>query len=493
MEELRKQKSFKILFFTFILISVIHIIYAIITHRGMYCDGAYFMICQLQNLTNGIYKIEYDTFHVRFCIMALMQSPILFAYMLGIKSKFILMGAYSFGQFAFPLLALLWNYQLTKRTKRTDILCWSIFSYGAILCLFMIFSVVETLIGFMFNFILWNYLASDIDYKKRDIVFIIFLLVMMAGTYEYISYLGIFFFTAHFLYVKREKKLFNKVIKSIIGYGSLIVSLFDIIYMINVPDEAGEIKRFFKEFHDYFYLAYDMNVLISIITLIILGILIFKKKYIGIISLIFFTLIYTGVFIYLTETLQVSLIPMFESHCRTIVCYASIIIFIGLFIKDIINRPINQIRISNFICISLICCIFQTCWQMVNTYYWNENISYMKKELANENSELYIPEEHEEIASFFNPELRRYIWHGVYPATSIIFSDTYELKTLLVSYKESLSDGDVNERENLFVADGKMRVPFGANLDLKNEFWDLTKCAEALDKFNKENSIETNE
>ncbi len=493
MEDLCKQKSFKLLFLTFIIVSIIHIVYAIVCHRGMYCDGAYFMICHLQNLTNGIYKVEFDPSHVRFCIMALMQSPILFAYMLGIKSKFILMGAYSFGQFAFPFLALLWNYQLTKRTKRTDILCWNIFSYGAILCLFMIFSVVETLIGLTFNFILWNYLVSDIDYKKRDILFIIFLLIMMAGTYEYISYLGLFFFIAHFLYVKREKKLYNKVIKSIIGYGSLIVSLFDIIYMINVPGEDGEIKRFFKEFYDFLYYAYDMNILISIITLVILGIFIFKKKYLGIISLIFIGLVYIGVFEYLINTLDESLVPMWELHCRTMVCYVSVIIFMGLFIKDVINKPINQIRIANFICISLICCIFQTCWQMVNTYFWNENISYMKKELANETSELYIPEEHEEISSFFNPQLRRYIWHGVYSATSIIFSDTYELKTLLVSYKESRDIGDVNERETLYVAQDKMSVPFGIKLDLKNEFWDVTKCAEALDKYNKENNIKTNE
>ena len=114
-------------------------------------------------------------------------------------------------------------------------------------------------------------------------------------------------------------------------------------------------------------------------------------------------------------------------------------------------------------------------------------------ELAKTQELLYIPSEHEEISSFINEDLRRYIWHGVYAATSILFSDTYEQKTLLVNYDESQSDGNYSYREVLYVVKDSpyISIPFGGYYNIKNKFWDLTKCAKALDKYNKEHKIYT--
>ena len=54
--------------------------------------------------------------------------------------------------------------------------------------------------------------------------------------------------------------------------------------------------------------------------------------------------------------------------------------------------------------------------------------------------------------------------------------------------------GNVIERGDLFVdlEKGKMSVPFGAYIDIKNKFWNLTNVAIALDEYNKENNIKTN-
>ena len=43
----------------------------------------------------------------------------------------------------------------------------------------------------------------------------------------------------------------------------------------------------------------------------------------------------------------------------------------------------------------------------------------------------------------------------------------------------------VQDQENM------MKVPFNTMIDIKNRFWDLTKSAEALDKYNKEHNIKT--
>ncbi len=490
-EELRNNKIFRILFLAFIFISIIHIGYAVWVNRGMYNDGGYFMLVLLDNLERGEFRFEYDACHTRFCLNALIQVPVILAYLLGIKSKFFLMGVYTFAQLAFPFLTLLWNYKLTERTKRTDIFLWSLFSYCAICSLFLVYSIVESLIGFIFNFILWNYLASKIDYKKRDILIIIFLLIMMAGTYEYNAYLAFCFFIAHFFYAFKEEVKFNKIIKHFIGLGCLAVSVFDIIYILHVPGEEAEITRYLKEFTDYLPCALDLNILMSIVTVILIAFFMFKKKPIGYISLAVIFAAIGMAFISIASNLVKSLIPMWECHMRTIPCYMSVVIFGGLFIKDVLNKPENITRTINLICICLVCGIFQANWQMVNSFFWQQNIQYMRNVLNNSDEVLYIPEEHEEVSSFFNDELRRYIWHGMYPAMSILFSETYEQKTLLSVYGETLTDGDVTQRENFYVHEDVLVVPFGVWLKQKNAFWDLTKCAEAVDKYNTEHNIHT--
>ena len=111
MEELKNNKLLKILFVAFIIISIIHIIYATITMRGMYCDGGFYMLDLLNNFSSEIYKLSFDETHPRFMISFLMQYPAIFAHsILHITNKFVLMGIYSFVQFALPIIFLLWNF-----------------------------------------------------------------------------------------------------------------------------------------------------------------------------------------------------------------------------------------------------------------------------------------------------------------------------------------------------------------------------------------------
>ena len=270
MEQLKENKQFKILFIIFILLSVIHIVYATITMRGLYCDGAFIMLEQLNNFSSKIYKLTIDSAHPRFMMSFLMQFPVMIAHALfHIKNKFVLTGIYSFVQFAIPVILLLFNFMLTKRTKRLDILFWNIFTYGVIICPFMIFSVVESIIGFTLHFILWNYLCAKIDYKKTDIIFILFLLTMMFGTYEYVTFLGIIFFFAHFHYVMKEESFKIQFVKILIGFGSLASAIYNIIFMIRTDGELCEVARFIVEATNYFPHLLELNTIFSIITIIL--------------------------------------------------------------------------------------------------------------------------------------------------------------------------------------------------------------------------------
>ena len=496
MIELKNDKQFNVLKWIFIAVSIIHVIYATITMRGMYLDGSFYMIDMLENLAKGQYAISADMqAHPRFLISWLTQIPVFISYfLLFIKSKFALMMIYSLSLFAMPLLFLFWNYKLSQRTNRIDLFFWSLFCYCSILITFSIFSVVETLIGATLHFILWNYLVNNIEYKKRDVLGILFIVAMMFGTYEYVAFLGVIFFVASIYYASIETNENSKYIKNLIGLGSLGAAIYNILFMLNVSGEANEIQRFFEEWILCYRMSLTLNLSISIITIALILYFLFNKKKFSNWTLGVVSVLYIFGFFHLLENPQTSMHPMLEGHFRIIPCGFIPVIFIVLLIFDILKKEVNKTQITNFICIVLLCGITQTCWQMVHTYYWNKNIQYMKNELASVESPLYIPSEHDEISSFNNNQLRRYIWHGIYACTSILFSDTYEQKTLLMHYDEEVDAANHTCREYLYVIqdqENMMNVPFNTMIDIKNRFWDLTKSAEALDKYNKEHNINT--
>ena len=493
MEDIKNSVQFKILSVIFIIISMIFIIYATVTYRGMYADGVSFMLDLLNNLSQGKIKFAIDLTHMRFFIQQLVQLPVIFAFFLGIKNKFALMGIYSLSQFLLPLLALIWHYNLTKRTGKINVFYWNLLVYCLIIIPYMIFSTVETIIGISFTFILWNYFISDIEYKKHDIISIIFLLIMMFATYEYVIFAGIIFFIAYFLYKKPEQSTLQKNIKKLIAYTSLIVVITNIIYMMLIPGEAGEILRFWEEFIGLIPHICHLNGLFSVVSIFLMFFYMFYNKRLNNILIKIF-LVYIFAFIYLIIHPSLSVNPMWEGHFRVIPCIIAPFLFIWLIISDKYIKNKNNIRTENFLCIILMCGIFQTAWQFIETKYWNDNIQYLRKELTAYNELLYIPDEHEPISNYYNMDLRRYLFHSLYPATSILFSDTYKQKTLLTNYNEQYEDGNPSLRYALYIIRGKedlLRLQYNINLHMKTIFWDVTDVSEALDKYNKEHKIDT--
>ena len=484
--------TLKVVTWIFIAVSLVFVIYATITMRGLYLDGSFYMLCMLNDLAQHDYSDilpDFSVPRVRFCILFLQKLPVFFAnVILGIEHKKILIMTYSCGQFIMPLLILWWNYILTKRTKRTDILFLSLFNYCAVLLMFSIFSVTESLIGSCFHFVLWNYLAGKIDYNKKDIILILFLLIMMFGTWEYVMFLGPIFFAASIMYEQREEDTRNKRIKQLIGWGALAASVFTTVYFLYIVFASNDNGLyFFKEFYDYIPHFFELCGLLSCLLVIFLIVAFFIKNKMPKLLLFFVVVVFLRALVGLCNTFEVSLVPMWEHHMRSIVFLMIPFLFFCIYIFDLLKKECNPVKINNYITIVLICGIFQTIWQCINTYFWDVNVKYMKKELNSVNSALYIPSEHNEISSFFNSDLRRYIWHGNYAAMSILLSDTYKIKTLAVNYDMPAETGNKTFRESLYYIpeDNMISIPFGVKIPVKTKFWDVEECAIALDNYDK--------
>lgn len=513
METLFKNKIYRVVFVAFIIVSLIHIIYATVTCRALYLDGSFYLISQLNNLGIGDFNYVINLKQTRFFMMMLLQLPVMISYhFLFVKSKFVLMLIYSFTQFILPFAALMYNFYLTKRTGRIDVLFWNLFTYGTILSLFMIFPSAEIFIGVTFNFILWNYLVSKIEYKISDIAVIVFLVMMMFGTHEYIIFVAPLIFILHFFYFYDGISEKSAAMKRIIGWGSLSAALFNIIYMFGVSGEAGEIVRYLEEAVNVLPNFLKFNSLFSVVAVVLLIIFFFYRRKIQTVGLFFILAAFNLALFRLLKIAYFSVNPMWEGHYRAMPCYTLFFIFLIMFLTDYVKQKRSQklcdntdvsavnssgrsdALIVNSFCIITVCCIFQMFWQINHTYLWDKNIKYMKSELANCGDILYIPSEHEEISTFWNKDFRKYIWHSVYTSTSILFSDSYKPKSLLMHYDEEYDENNHPFRDSLFVPKNSKNIiviPVNVPLYVKNEFWDLTDFAEALDKYNSENNIKT--
>lgn len=160
-----------------------------------------------------------------------------------------------------------------------------------------------------------------------------------------------------------------------------------------------------------------------------------------------------------------------------------------VFFFDILKKRPTDIFYTNILTLALICGIAHTCWQINNSYWFNKNIEYMKQELKNSTEPLYIPEKHPEIASFFNEDLRRYIWKYSYAGYSILFSPTKEVKTLLLEPVSREESDETQYFPNWLYAEKDHIVVPCIKLDKKNEFWDTTKVSDALDLYIKDHPI----
>ena len=308
--------------------------------------------------------------------------------------------------------------------------------------------------------------------------------------------LGIIFI-ASFVYSKREENPEYKLVKRMIGDGALLASIFDAIYiMALLIKDPSDGSYFIKELYDFWPKTLQMCSLFSIVAILFLIVTVLRKTKI----LYFFCAVVFSVFSYilvrLLLTLDDSLSPMWESHIRSVEFWFLPLIFFCIFIWDLLKKKADIVKMRNCIIIVLLCGVFQTVWQCIHCYFWDVNVQYMKNELKNTDAPLYIPSEHYEISSFFNPWFRRYIWWGNYAEMSILFSDTYKIKTLLVNYDFEMDEGNKTFRKYLYtIPESKqISIPYGGlNIAYQNKFWDITKPAEALHKYNEEHNIITDD
>lgn len=439
--------------FLFIFVSIINILYSILSQNGLYADGSYFFVSTLSNISANFFYVTSDPDHPRKVVSLIQYLPILtIGILFNIKSKLILSYIFSFGLYAIPLILLFLNYKLTKRTKQYSILFWSLFSYATTL-IYGIYAITESIIGTQFYYLLLNYLLAKIKYTIIDQICILFLLITMTGIFEHTIFIGILFFIgACFCISKDHLPKSSKVIKAIIGIGSLFASIYTINYMSKINEESSEIIRFFNEAIPMIHNISSSNALFLIITIACLVYFyINRHKEIKNRRIIYVILsIYCITFLLLITPAFKPQINL-EPRTRVISCILDTIIIFGIIFYHSFFHSKQTELIKKCAVPVLLYATFMGLWQILNCHYYNIDKNCILQKNTN------------------------YIASGFRLPTLIAFKNEYNITIEPESYPvliEDIINGPYHNKE----------------IQIKNRFYDITELVKNMDEYIKKDN-----
>ena len=476
-------KSIFVLMLIFIILSIVHIIYATLTYRGLVIDGAMYFPEILNKLSAQDYGFYIVYNRTRIFINIINQLPVNIAYWLGVQSKTILAAIFSLPLFLFPFLVTLYNIFLAKKTKRYDIALLGLILYNCLILPSIMYSVVEAFLAGPLLIVFLHYYLSDINYNKKDI-FIIFLIsiIIFEGS-ELTVFLLPFIIISKFYINQNQKSLKEKIIKFYIE-STVILSSFYILF-INLfvfSDIQSESITFFKEITqdrpNLFICLIKEPYLIEIITLVIFSILIFNRKKFNKKVIFVFSVFYSGILLYMFNNAMTYFYKFHYVSYRVFLFLIFPIIILILFIQELTKKYLHKNIIYNLIVITLICGITNTIIQLI---YSNKVQDLQKRYIKTVYSipkAILTPET--DLKNIFFGEDNIYFSVLVPETYQLVFSKEYKQKKLITPTKTELAHRffktlDFNFKENLVYM-------FFTQINIKNKFWDLTQVGEIFDK-----------
>lgn len=475
-----KSKFIKVLVFLFFVISAFHILYASIIQRGLAIDGSFLFGTILNKLGSQDNSVYFTSFmRARAFISYLQQIPLNLVHLItNTNSKSVLSFLYSLPFFLYPLLVIIWNYFLSKRTKRTDIF---IIQLG-IYCIFIlpceIWANVEAMLAIPLFFTLFHYLCADIEYKKHDIFLIAFLLIVSCCSSEAIMYSGPLLFLSALFYATKTSDKTQKTIKLIIGISGILMPFAYLLWYQTHTDLnylANEGNRFFNEITLSKKIPFKQNpyLMMGISFFIIIDTMLKKRAFNLFDKCILTSLSILAIFLTFSENYFSGYMPREGIRVWLFIILPIAITFIT--VKDIIihkNIEFNPIEMNNLLCVLLLIGIVNSFVQINNSIIYDKCLKSILKEVSEQSETITY------IKNIKHPQMK--IFKTIFvadmsPIVNICATKQLKIDKLLCKIPE-------NPTERIHTKENTLVTSYQSRFDKKNKFWDLETIYKEIEK-----------
>lgn len=476
-ENIFKEKTIKILFIIFLILTIVSIIYASITQRGILFDGTLYFIKLLNSFPQDNWTFSLIASRPRLSIFILSQIPINIAYnILGINSKYWLGVAFSLPLFLFPALITYFNYILARRSKRYDIFVISLMIFSLFIIHTNIYSIVELLIAIPILFLLFHYTIAEIDYKWYDLLTIVFLLIVSYYSYEIVIFTSIIQLFAAIFYAKKTNNIKNKLTKYFIAVNSIFMPLIYINFYRIMPPDFLDKSRCEMELDGILNYFIDSTTMIdyTFIVFCLLIVLFFNKKFFSKIQQIIIISIFTILFIYLADKYAYS----YTFFIKRIILFG-IFPIIMLFSLLLDMFKINELKYINILknttFVILLIGIINILFSIQFSYLFNDSVNKLNK-IVYENPNNFISPSKDVNGFLYEPFSKICFSSDTYTITSIIFNQEYKIEKIIIPDKT-----DPNCPTEFYFEGNMLKLPYAADIDIKNKFWDISSLKTELE------------
>ncbi len=459
----------------FLIISILHVIYASCVQRGAIADGSLFILSILDKFSDGNWGfMSAVDCRTRLFVNVMNQLPMNIAYhIFNVDSKYWLSVIYSFPLFFYPFIFVYFNYALAKRSKRYDIAVLGVVLYSVGILLGIMYAVVEIFLAVSVSLLLFHYIVAKINYTKWDIAAVIFLTIMQFNSHELVAYVGYMMFLASLYYAKSEENLDNKKVKYIAGIGSLLASVYLTFWFIFTPN-IKEAERFFHDtFHSFIDMQFHSSLLILLFLYLFLWVL-FKKEVFSTKNIITISLInLIGVAFMIMHLDIYSSFAFF--HYRLWPCIILPVIILYIWLSDVYKIKHSEVFYTNLLAITLCTGIVCSIWQLNNSYRFDKIVDRLNAKIDKVNKTFINPDK--DLVKLYNSQKNMFFYCDTYFADSVLFQNEVDINSVIMpSKKEGCpSEFSINEDEETF------DVPF-YEVSIESKFWDLRNVADKLEE-----------
>lgn len=417
------------IFFSILIVYIFSIVYAMITQKPFYADGAHFFINILSNKSFAMhypsrqYGLYFTEFPIVFCLR-----------LLHLENINILSYIFGFGLYLPQILSLLICFYIVRNINIKYMLFPVLSLFGIMQNILFNMTIGCLVITSVFWPILF-FIIFVKEYNIFDFILLMFMALIFMRSYESAAIFGFIILAVLFVEIYQNWKMVNIKTRfiwgvlSLIMVNSIIIAVVEIMKPTDPLNKASFLSGIPTVLNNY-------QAMLSVMYIFLISISLLIKRFA---ASLYFKFIAAILFLI---TVYFSLLPLikpeltrpwlqhaarsFHLYMIPLLCVIAYIV-----LKDIVHVSEPAWKKAFILCAFLV--IGQLTWQILMTNQWNGFRQVFKEELLSHQGYVRFDETRLVSNKIGNQLVKDMTWGWTNPSLSILWSNNFDVKTIIAN------------------------------------------------------------